>query len=295
MIAARHRHAHAEKDDAEAGLLHAIDEVLKLLERQSGIDQAVRPDRLALDDRPQGREHLEVLARANLQEQVGGLGAGRLADVHEDHGAVLAAIGHESSLLREGVFREMAWMALGGVAAPVDHEIGAVLDFAERTGHLAAQLGGDLGWAVSERGMAVDHAADKLGERNGLALRLAGDIAEAIDQRHVRLVQIIGRRLDRVVHGRRPAVDERVGIEMLGRVVLEPRFAEAARSLGLGDALAVGMQLDVVAHASAKSTCGILDNGQAHEISVRVQKNQRCCDSPEPGGTRNVQPSSRPR
>ena len=36
-------------------------------------------------------------------------------------------------------------MALGRVAAPVDDEVGPVLDFAQRARHLATQLGGDLG------------------------------------------------------------------------------------------------------------------------------------------------------
>ncbi len=97
----------------------------------------------------------------NLQEDVGGLGAGGLANVHQDHRSVLAAVGHELALLRQGVLGEMPRMALGRVAAPVDDEVGPVLDFAQRAGHLATQLGGDLGWTVSERGVAVDHPADQ--------------------------------------------------------------------------------------------------------------------------------------
>src|ERR1019366_3815962 len=50
-------------------------------------------------------------------------------------------------------------------------------------------------------------------------------------------------------------------------MVLEPRLAEAARPLGLGDFRAVGVQLDVVAHAATKGTCRIFDDGQGHLMS----------------------------
>src|SRR5262249_27942466 len=48
----------------------------------------------------------------------------------------------------EGVLREMSGMAFRRVAAPVDHEVGAVLDFTNRAGPLPAQLGGDFRWPV---------------------------------------------------------------------------------------------------------------------------------------------------
>ena len=40
--------------------------------------------------------------------------------------------------------------------------------------------------------MAIDHSADHFGERHGLPLGLAGDIAHSIDQRHIGRVKIIG-------------------------------------------------------------------------------------------------------
>ena len=42
-------------------------------------------------------------------------------------------------------------------------------------------------------------------------------------------------------------------------VIFEPRFTEAARPLGLDDSHAVGMQLDVIANATAKGAGGIFD------------------------------------
>src|SRR5215467_13657595 len=72
-----------------------------------------------------------------------------------------------------------------GFPPPVDDQVGSVLDFAQRTRNLTAQLGGYLGWAVSERGVAIDHPPDQLGQGDGVPLRLAGDVAQAVDQGQV--------------------------------------------------------------------------------------------------------------
>ena len=195
---------------------------------------SLRVDRLALDERAQHGDDLEVLGRPDLEEDVGGLGTGGLADVHQDHRPVLAAVGHELALLRQGVLGEMPRMALRRVAAPVDDQVGPVLDFAQRTRNLATQLGGDLGGTVSERGVAVDHAADQLGQGHRLALGLAGDVAEPVHQRHIGLVEEIGRRLDGLIDRGGLAVDQRVGVEPLGGVVLEPAHPEDAGVLWYG-------------------------------------------------------------
>jgi hypothetical protein len=68
-------------------------------------------------------------------------------------------------------------MAFGGVAAPVDDEIGSVLDLAQRAGNLAAQLGGYLGGTVSERSVAIDHPSDEFRKKSRFPLGLARDIA----------------------------------------------------------------------------------------------------------------------
>ena len=82
------------------------------------------------------------------------------------------------------------------IAAPVDDEVRSILHFAQRTRDLATQLGGYLSGAVSKRGVAVDHTSDQFGQRHRLALGLACDIAEAVHQRHVGLVQEVGRRFE---------------------------------------------------------------------------------------------------
>src|SRR5262249_37864691 len=155
------------------------------------------------------------------------------------------------------VLREMPRMTLGGIAAPVHDEVRAIAYLSESARDLAAQLGGYLSGAVSKRGVAVDHTSNQLGEGHRLALRLAGDVAEAVHERHVRRVEILRRRVNRIVERCRAAVDERVRIEPLGRVIFEPRLTEAARVLRLDDALAFGVQFDVVAHAAAEGACGV--------------------------------------
>ena len=71
----------------------------------------------------------------------------------------------------------MPGMALGRVAAPINDEVGPIPDLAERARDLAPQLGGDFRWAVSERRMAVNHAAGELRQRDRFALRFTGDVA----------------------------------------------------------------------------------------------------------------------
>src|SRR5207237_8708605 len=109
----------------------------------------------------QRRRDLEVFARPNLEKDVGGLRARRLADIDEDHRARLTAR-HEFPLRHQRVLAEVARMALRRIAAPVHDEIGPVLHLAEGARNLAAQLGGYLSGAVSKRGVTVNHASDRL-------------------------------------------------------------------------------------------------------------------------------------
>jgi len=60
--------------------------------------------------------------------------------------------------------------------------------------------------------------------------------------------------------GCRLAIDQRVRIATLGRVELEMRVPEAARILRLDDSVALGVQLDVVAHAAAERAGRVPDN-----------------------------------
>ena len=71
---------------------------------------------------------------------------------------------------------------------------------------------------------------------------------------------------------------------------LNQRLAEDAGALGLDDAFAVGVQLDVVADAAAEGAGRVLDNRQAPSLVSLY----RLIWPSEPDGMTNVQPSSRP-
>src|SRR5438067_9909730 len=113
----------------------------------------------------------------------------------------------------------------------------------------------------------LNHASNHLGKRHRFALRLARDVAQAVHQRHVRPMQVPGRRLDCRVEACRLPVDQCLREEALGGVMLEPRFTKTAGVLRLDDTLAVGVQLDIVADATAERTRGILYDGEAHWIT----------------------------
>ena len=114
--------------------------------------------------------------------------------------------------------------------------------------------------------MAVNDTADQFSEGNGFSLSFTGRVAEAIHQRHMCVVQMIGGRLDGFGHGGRLAVDQGVGEEPFRGVVLEPRFAENASTLRLDDSFGVGMQLDIVTHAAAKGAGRVLYYVEFHRL-----------------------------
>ena len=90
----------------------------------------------------------------------------RFANIDQHHRAVLAAAREKLALLHDGVLREMARMALGRIAAPIHDEVGSLLHFAERASDFATQLGGDLGGTVSQRGVTVEQPPELVGQRH---------------------------------------------------------------------------------------------------------------------------------
>ena len=171
----------------------------------------------------------------------------------------------------DGVFGEMAWVALGRVAAPVHNEVSSLLHFAQRTSYFATQLGGDLGGPVSERRVAVEQPSEQVGHRRTFFLCFASRIAHAVDQRHVGGVQKGRRRLDRLVESCFPAVHEGNGVFLFSCVIEKPGGAENAGVVGLMDANFVVMQVDVVADAAAKGAGGVLDELQRHLTSNLIR------------------------
>lgn len=214
--------------------------------------------------------------------------AGRLTNVNQHHRPALASLGHVLALGSQGIPGEMQRVAIGRIASPVDDEIGAIFHLTQGTRDFTTQLGGYFGRAVSQGGVAVDHASNPLGQGDGVALRLAGDIAEPVYQRHVRLVEIFGRHLHRLVNRGRLAIDQGIGIAVFSGMVLEPRLAETTGALGLDDAVAFSLQVYVVTDAAAEGTGGVFYRFKGHAFySVSL--------SPEPDGMMKLQPSARPR
>jgi hypothetical protein len=73
----------------------------------------------------------------------------------------------------------------------------------------------------------------------------------------MRLVKVIGGRLDGHVDRRGLAIDQRLGVESFGGMVFEPCFAQTASALGLDDAIPFGVQLHVITNATTERTGGI--------------------------------------
>src|SRR5262245_57586447 len=69
--------------------------------------------------------------------------------------------------------RGLTW-GLGGVGAPEDDKVGAVLDLAEGAGDLADALESHAGGPVADGGGGIDAGADAVGDGDGDALGLAG-------------------------------------------------------------------------------------------------------------------------
>ncbi len=262
VLAAGHGKSHTEEHATEFGRLHACDQVLDDFPRQAGFRNLFIADRLAFDHRAQDRDQLKIFTGPHLQEDVSGFDAFRFPNIHQHHRAVLAAARQKLAFLHDGVFREVPRMALGGIAAPINHEIGTLFDFAQRTRDLATQLGGDFGGTVSKRCVTVEQTSQQVGHRNTFFLCFAGRVAHAVDQRHVGGMQETGCRFDRFVDRRFPTVDQRVRVFLLGRVIQKPRRTEHAGFVRLVDANLIVVQLDIVADAATKGACGIVNNLQ---------------------------------
>ena len=158
----------------------------------------------------------------------------------------------------------MQRMTVRRISSPEDQEVCAVLDLTQSASDFATQLGGDFGWAVSQRGVAVENPTDKLREPDCLTLRLASDIAEPINEWHVGFVEIVRCHFDGILDGSWLAVDQSLWVEGFGGVVLEPRFTETAGTLCFDDAIAFSVQFHIVAHTSTEGACGVLYDLDGH-------------------------------
>ena len=159
---------------------------------------------------------------------------------------------------------QVSGMRLNRVGSPVDDEIGAVLDLAQGTRHLAHELGAYQGRAMGHRCVAVDDRTDFLGQHDGDLLRFGRRVAQAVHQRHVGAAQNFRGHFNRLVHRRRLAVDEGRRQRVVTSVIEEQLAAKLTGLLGRHDALMLGVKLDIVAKAAATHACGVLDYGSVH-------------------------------
>ncbi len=108
-------------------------------------------------------------------------------------------------------------------------------------------------------GRGVDAAADPVADRDRHALGFRGCVRQAVDDRVFRLGQDPRRAFDR-----HPPASAGFAVDQTGRTSLEPmaeepRLAQDAGVLRLGDAIALDLERDVVAEAAAEGAGGVFD------------------------------------
>jgi len=97
-------------------------------------------------------------------------------------------------------------------------------------------------------------------------LRLGRGIAQAIDQRQVGASQDVRGPVNRLVHAGRPSIDQRRRAAVVA-ITTEPGPAERASAPCPDNALAVGMQFDVVTEAATKRAGRVLYQPRRHSSS----------------------------
>ncbi len=129
---------------------------MQLFQRNARFGCLLFGNLLVFDHRSQQRDQFKIFARTDLQENIGSFDALGFANIDQDHRPIFTTFGQKFALRHQRVLGEVARMALGRVASPVDDEIGSVLDFAQRACDFATQLGGDFGGTVSQRCVAIE-------------------------------------------------------------------------------------------------------------------------------------------
>ena len=268
MLATRHGKPHTEEENTKLRGFHASDKIIQLFAGQSGFGDLLVRDDFVFDHRTQHRDQLKILAGFDLQEDIGSFDAFGFANINQHHGAVFSTAGQEPALLHQRVFGEMSWMALRRVASPVDNEISPILDFAERACDFASQLGGDFCGTVSQRRMAVQQGPKIVSDINTFLLRFTSRVAHPVHQWHIRVIEIFRRSFNRFVNGGFLAVDDRIRILFLRRMIEKPSLAEHTGALGLVDPRFISVQLDVVADATAEGAGRVIDDLQIRAHGV---------------------------
>ncbi len=163
-------------------------------------------------------------------------------------------------------------MALSWIASPVDNEVRAVLDLAQRARNLATQLGGDFGWTVSQRGVTVKQPSQLVRQGRAFFLSLTSGIAHSIDERHVGFMEKSGGSFDGFVERRFFAVDQGIGVFFFDGVIKEPCGAQDTSLFGLMNPNIIMVELDVVTNTSTESASCIIYYFKSHQTSRLLPK-----------------------
>ena len=261
VTAAGHRQTHAKEQHAIAAVLHSFDQIFHGGQGDTGdlLNRGIYPP--PFDQSAQSPQQFKVGARLHLQEDIGHAGAGCAANVDQNHGAIFTAVGHKHALRRYRITGEVTGMGFGRVAAPVDNEIGSILDFAQRRRALTHALEGNTRGPMTDRGGRVNVGPHQVSNGHRLALRFTGGIAQAIHYRETGIGQNLGGRFHGRGRVRLFTIDNGKGAVLDG-MLGKPGFAQDAGILGLGNMVAFNGQNHVITNAATKGAGRVLDNVQ---------------------------------
>src|SRR5436190_2033279 len=148
----------------------------------------------------------------------------------------------------------VARIARARVHPPEHHEIGALAQLAEGCARAATALRGEHA-RRGRTGQAVDRSPEPIGDRDRVALHFAGDVSGEVDEGALRIREQLRRLGDGSLERPRAATDP----DFVGHpAVPEPRGAQRARPLRLGDPAALHHDGDIVAGTAAAEAGDVL-------------------------------------
>ena len=218
----------------------------------------------ALHRRAHDAQRVDFVPAGDRDARVGVGGPAAGAHVHGDHRTAGAAPRRRKTARLHRVARGKARVALRRVYAPEHNHIGSLTDLAQRGPGPAAPLGREH-TGGGRGGDTVEHRAEPIAQRHGLAQRFARQVRGEIDERPPRGPQGPRGLPERLLERRRAAVHAHV---LWDPSVTEPRGAQRARVARFGDAILLHDDGDVVASAPAAEAGDVLHGprGGAHAI-----------------------------
>ncbi len=236
--------AEAEKDDAVVAAAHSPAQILDRGTRHAA--KSVAFERLSAKECAERPDQFEVLMTIDAEHEVSRRAGRGVVRVDDDQCAVSPASGHEPAGTVGRVAFQVTRVSGERIAAPEDHQVAAILDFAQRAGRLADLLHGKDRRAVAAGGGGVDRCADRLGQFHGGPLPGRAAPREAEDQR----IPGGSQQLRRLGDGRleRDGVPVDAGDGRLLRVLAEqPGLGHRAGPFGADDPIADYRQSQIIA------------------------------------------------